>query len=121
MVQYAKVENRYAYLSTDFGIEMARRWFTEEELALVPVITRGKRKGKLRGLIKWKKAAEGGWSRAKGGVVYPGISDVALVWTAQRPGLTPIEETLPSRGRLDQRPPEPRPGYNLMRHSEAYD
>lgn len=67
MTQYARIAERSAYLNSDFGMKMAARYFSEEQLAALPVITRGKRKGMLRGEIVWEKVEEGGWVREVNG------------------------------------------------------
>lgn len=59
-----QTETKEAYLSGDFGKSYAMKVFnlTEEELTeLVGVISRGKRKGLLRGKISWEKVTRGGW------------------------------------------------------------
>lgn len=56
--------NHQAYLSTDFGLELAMKktGMTELELeALVGRYKKGVRKGKLKGMIHWYKVTRGGW------------------------------------------------------------
>lgn len=63
-VNYAEYESRSAYLSTDFGVELAQKKFglTLEELEQkCGRYVRGVRKGKLKGAISWHKVIKGGW------------------------------------------------------------
>lgn len=60
-INYATVANRNAYLSSDFGEQMARRYFNDEDIEKLGRLTRGKNKGRLRGQIMWKKVEKGGW------------------------------------------------------------
>lgn len=61
---YAQFRSSFAYLSEDFGKELAMRKFdlTEEMLeVIVGRYVRGKRKGCLKGKIIWTKCITGGW------------------------------------------------------------
>jgi len=58
---YAQTSENHAYLSTDFGEEMARRYFGDEIVDEMPRYVRGKRKGQLKGQICWTKVTRGGW------------------------------------------------------------
>lgn len=63
-VNRAKVEIRTAYLSTDFGFELAvkKTGLTFAELAeKCGVYKRGTKKGKLKGFVRWLKVVKGGW------------------------------------------------------------
>lgn len=79
-------KSNYAYLSTDFGRDLAMKKFnlTLEQLeALVGRNKKGKRKGQLKGKIVWDKITKGGWvktgaydweqMRGNGFVVAPGL------------------------------------------------
>ena len=57
----AKFEYRTAYLSGEFGESMARRYFGDEIVDSLPRYVRGKRKGLLKGQIKWSKVTNGGF------------------------------------------------------------
>ena len=57
---YANVEERSANLSSDFGNELARKWFSDEMVDALPKITRGKNKGKTKGVITWVKCKRRG-------------------------------------------------------------
>lgn len=79
-MSYARIEERYARLATDFGEELARKWFGNEVVDNIPRYVRGQNKGKLKGYVKWTKVTKGGWQRlgpetAQGGpngrVLYP--------------------------------------------------
>lgn len=64
MTNYASYESKFAYLSSDFGRDYACKVFnlTPAELeAKVGRLSRGKRKGQLRGHIVWAKTTKGGW------------------------------------------------------------
>ena len=103
-VQRATVEIRTSRLSSEFGEAMAARWFTAEELALWPRLKAGKNKGKLVGIIEWKKCTEGGWRKGQnggvGGVVRPGTRDVQLMRTERIGGMT-RQRIMVSRGRVN--------------------
>ena len=60
---YALIAQRTANLSSDFGAKMAERYFTEETISQLGQFVKGKKKGKSRGLIRWKKVERGGWVR----------------------------------------------------------
>ena len=103
-VQRASYEIKIAKLSSEFGEQMAARWFLSDDLALVPRLKAGKNKGKMTGIIEWKKVNEGGWQRAKngglGGVQKPGTRDVTIIWSAKEFGMT-REHRMESRGRVE--------------------
>lgn len=61
MTNYAHIETRVSYLSTDFGEEIARKWFGDETVDSLPRYSRGPRKGKIKGAVSWSKVARGGW------------------------------------------------------------
>jgi hypothetical protein len=66
MTNYAQIDNRDAYLSTDFGEEIARKWFGDESVDALPRYVRGPRKGKIKGAVTWTKVLRGGWVRGAG-------------------------------------------------------
>ena len=73
-VNYATFHNRRAYLSTEFGLELAKKWFnlTEEELEeKVGRFKKGKRKGLLKGAVTWFKVGNCGWVRTDHTIEYP--------------------------------------------------
>ena len=79
---YANVEERSANLSSDFGNELARKWFSDEMVDALPKITRCKNKGKAKGVLTWVNVKRGGWYYGtaiphceNGGVVTPCIRD----------------------------------------------
>jgi hypothetical protein len=63
MTNHAEIEARTAYLSTDFGEEIARKWFGDESVDSLPRYLRGPRKGKIKGAVTWSKVLRGGWVR----------------------------------------------------------
>lgn len=109
---YAQFRDGYAYLSEDFGKELAMKKFnlTEEMLEIIAGrYVRGKRKGLLKGMIVWTKCIKGGWvktgpydfeaGRAQGFVQTKGeCKDFQLVdsWTREplRWNRTEIEKKL---------------------------
>jgi hypothetical protein len=64
MTNRAQIDYRTAYLSTDFGEEIARKWFGDESVNSLPRYTRGPRKGKIKGAVSWSKVVRGGWVSA---------------------------------------------------------
>jgi hypothetical protein len=62
-INYAQIDSRSAFLSTDFGEEIARKWFGDESVNALPRYTRGPRKGKIKGAVTWSKIIRGGWVR----------------------------------------------------------
>lgn len=63
MTNYAQIDSRTAYLSTDFGEDIARKWFGDESIDSLPRYVRGPRKGKIKGAVTWTKILRGGWVR----------------------------------------------------------
>lgn len=63
MTNLAETQCNQAYLSGEFGESLARRYFGDELVDTMPRYVRGKRKGQLKGQIKWKKVTRGGWVR----------------------------------------------------------
>lgn len=72
MTHYASIVSRFASLSTDFGEQMARKYFGDEVVDKLPRYVRGAKKGKFKGELSWKKVDKGGWVRTRG---YMGESD----------------------------------------------
>jgi hypothetical protein len=80
MAPRARFETRSAYLSSDFGLEMAKRWFSAEEIAKLGVYgPRSKYAGKPKGQIIWDKVTQGGW-------VSTGFTDQAEGYVERRVG-----------------------------------
>lgn len=97
----ARIESMAAPLCGEFGRDYACKTFglTPAQLeAIVGRYTKGKRKGELRGEIRWRKVVRGGWvrtgagydgERGMGHVVKPGLRfDHAIVnpWKPDRRG-----------------------------------
>ena len=58
----AQFETRNAFLFSDFGYDLAVRWFGPDAIAALPVYTnRSKHAGKPKGRITWLKCTRGGW------------------------------------------------------------
>lgn len=83
-VQYCRTETKTAYLSEEFGEQYATRIFGADVVACLPRYVRGKRAGKIKAVIGWKKVAVGGWDRDLGGVRLPGVRDHVLL-SADKP------------------------------------
>lgn len=62
-MSYAQITTRTAFLFTDFGMEMAARYFPNEVLEALPRYKRGKHIGKPKGMLHWAKVDRGGWVR----------------------------------------------------------
>lgn len=60
---YAQIDTRSAALDTDFGEEMARKWFGDDVVDALPKYIRGKRAGRPKGFYVWTKVVRGGWVR----------------------------------------------------------
>ena len=57
----ATYEVKKAYLSSDFGYDIAVKWFGQEAIDDLPKYTKGKHEGKPMGLIAWCKCLRGGY------------------------------------------------------------
>ncbi len=60
---YAVIEERSAWLSTEFGETLARKYFGDKVVDNMPRYVRGKRKGQIKGKMTWLKVESGGWVR----------------------------------------------------------
>lgn len=63
MTNYAHIADRSAFLFTEFGEQLARKWFGDKIVDDLPKYVRGKKKGKPKGVITWSKIERGGWVR----------------------------------------------------------
>jgi len=61
MTNYAKTESKVVWIKYDFGNDLARKWFGDEAIDALPKISRGKNKGKPKGVLVWTKCTHGGW------------------------------------------------------------
>lgn len=61
----AHIETKKTYLSSEFGESYARKIFGDDLINQLPRITRGERKGKLKGYIVWDKVIAGGMTFKK--------------------------------------------------------
>ncbi len=59
--QQAEYQTRRAYLSDDFGYDLAVKWFGQEEVDKLPVAKKGKNAGKPQGVVSWCKVVAGGY------------------------------------------------------------
>lgn len=121
-VQRATYEKKVAWLSSDWGLQVATEKFGADLIAQMPVYTRGPRKGKPKGALTWVKCTEGGWMRMKGapsragGVIRPGSYDWALTlspyndhdhgrvaeWTWVAAGKDPVVRVLQTPANAEQ-------------------
>lgn len=60
---YAKYAERTAWLFTEYGEKMARRYFGDKTIEALPRYSKGKHKDALKGTIEWVKVTQGGWVR----------------------------------------------------------
>lgn len=65
-VNYAEYYFRHGWMSNDFIENLARRYFGDEVVDSLPRYVRGKRKGQLKGMLRWSKVAKQGWCRTGG-------------------------------------------------------
>ena len=61
MTTYAQISERTAGLWTEFGLNFATRLFGAEALADLPRFQKGKNKGKIKAVLRWRKVERGGW------------------------------------------------------------
>ena len=61
MGQAAEYKVNKAFLSDDFGYELAVKWFGQEVIDTLPKYTKGKHEGKPMGLVTWLKCVAGGY------------------------------------------------------------
>lgn len=85
MANYATIEHKAAALSGEFGLAFAVRRFGQALVDIIPLYSRGPRKGLTKGYIVWDKVVKGGWKKdgpgyMNGGVVAPGTRNVRLCW-----------------------------------------
>tara|TARA_R100001463_G_scaffold57809_1_gene110101 strand:+ start:222 stop:635 length:414 start_codon:yes stop_codon:yes gene_type:complete len=77
---YAVIEERSAWLSTEFGETLARKYLGDEVIDDMPRYVRGKRKGQIKGKMTWLKVESGGWVRG----VYSEIFGDIKGWGVER-------------------------------------
>jgi hypothetical protein len=80
MTQRAKLKTNVAPIASEFGENLARKWFGDDVVDEMPRYVRGDKKGQFKGWLKWTKVIEGGWQRTgpataecdyNGRVLYP--------------------------------------------------
>ena len=57
----AQYEKKVAYLSSDFGYDLAVKWFGLDQVQSLPKYTKGKHEGKPMGQVVWVKCVKGGF------------------------------------------------------------
>lgn len=61
MTVRANIDYRDGYMSSEFIEGMARRYFGDDVVDATPRYVKGKRKGQLKGFLRWQKVSKGGW------------------------------------------------------------
>ena len=61
MTVRAEIDYRNGYMSSEFIQNMARRYFGDDVVDALPRYVKGKRKGQLKGFLRWQKVSRGGW------------------------------------------------------------
>ena len=61
MTVRANIDYRNGYMSSEFIESMARRYFGDSVVDALPRYVKGKRKGQLKGFLRWQKVSQGGW------------------------------------------------------------
>jgi hypothetical protein len=83
MSNRASVSTRNTRLATDFGEDLARKWFGDEAFDSIETkYVRGQNKGKLKGEVAWVKVDQGGWVSEgfdNGFVTSPGMKCAVLL------------------------------------------
>lgn len=98
---YAVIEERLAWLSTEFGETLARKYFGDKVVDELPRYVRGKRKGQIKGQFNWLKVESGGWVR---GVCSDVFGDIDGWGVERRKGkIIRAMLTMPNWGAPDQR------------------
>ena len=64
MYQYAQIDKKTAYLSSDFGYDYAVKTFGKVFVDSLPKFVKGKNKGKPKGSIEWARCVEGGFVKS---------------------------------------------------------
>ena len=67
---HAHISHKQAFLNSDFGLQLAMKKFEKTEAEIEEIVgryVRGKRKGELRGILKWQKVERGGWIKTAPG------------------------------------------------------
>ena len=76
----AKFETKSTPIASEFGENLARKWFGDEVVDRLPRYVKGQKAGQIKGWLKWTKVTKGGWQRiapatansdASGRVLYP--------------------------------------------------
>ena len=61
MTVRANIDYRDGYMASEFIEGMARRYFGDDVVDASPRYVKGKRKGQLKGFLRWQKVSKGGW------------------------------------------------------------
>lgn len=81
MTNYAQIETKTCRIETEFGEDLARKWFGNEIVDSLPRFVRGPKKGKIKGFLSWQKIVKGGWVRGYQG---EGYVETRVGWTINR-------------------------------------
>jgi len=83
MTTRATISTQNTHLASDFGENIARKWFGDEAVdSIETTYTRGKNKAKLKGEVAWVKVERGGWVSEgydQGFVASPGMKSAVLL------------------------------------------
>ena len=61
MTNRASFNNNRARLSSEFGENLARKYFGDSFIDSLPRYVKGDKKGLLKGFVDWEKCIKGGW------------------------------------------------------------
>lgn len=61
MTQVAKFKKNVAPIASEFGENLARKWFGDDAVDALPIYVKGEKKGQKKGWLTWEKCIEGGW------------------------------------------------------------
>jgi len=59
----AKFDTKSTPIASEFGENLARKWFGDEVVDRLPRYVKGEKAGQIKGWLKWKKCVSGGWVR----------------------------------------------------------
>ena len=57
----ARFETKTTPIASEFGEELARKWFGDDVVDGLPRYVKGEKAGQIKGWLKWNKCVSGGW------------------------------------------------------------
>ena len=57
----AKFATKSTPIASEFGEELARKWFGDDVVDSLPRYVKGEKAGQIKGWLKWNKCVSGGW------------------------------------------------------------